>query len=348
VADRDRAADCDLRRDRPKDPFVKRWLVALLVLLLGRGRRRPLLGEEGRIVPPGAPDRRAENLVLLLFGAATVCAVAVPVVYAWDAIPNQTQFLGLAFGLSFAFVSAACIVIGKRLVVTEELEEGYQGTNPDDEEALEQLVEESGSRITRRRLLLLAGAGAGTALGAALVTPALSLGPVFDVSSLYRTPWRRGIRLVDEAGRALLADEIEEGSFYTAYPEHANPEQMGAPLVVVRLAPAELQLPDGRQSWAPDGILAYSKICTHAGCAIALYRKPTFPAVEPKPALVCPCHYSTFNVANGGAVIFGPAGRPLPQLPLEIGGSGELRAGGNFSGPVGPSWWGVRRHGARP
>jgi ubiquinol-cytochrome c reductase iron-sulfur subunit len=348
VADRDRAPDRDLQRDRAEDPLVKRWLLALLVLLLGRGRRRPLLDEDGRIVPPGAPDRPAENLVLLLFGAATVCAVAVPVVYAWDAIPNQTQFLGLAFGLTFAFVSAACIVIGKRLVVTEQLEEDYPGTNPDDEEALERLVEESGSRFTRKRLLLLAGAGAGTALGAALVTPALSLGPVFDVSSLYRTPWRRGIRLVDEAGRVLLADDIEEGTFYTAYPEHADREQMGAPLVVVRLEPAELQLPDGRQGWAPDGILAYSKICTHAGCAIALYRKPTFPAVEPKPALVCPCHYSTFNVANGGAVIFGPAGRPLPQLPLEIAGSGELRAAGNFSGPVGPSWWGVRNHGARP
>jgi ubiquinol-cytochrome c reductase iron-sulfur subunit len=153
---------------------------------------------------------------------------------------------------------------------------------------------------------------------------------------------------VDEAGRALLADDIEEGTFYTAYPEHADREQMGAPLVVVRLEPAELQLPDDRRGWAPEGILAYSKICTHAGCAIALYRKPTFPAVEPEPALVCPCHYSTFNVATGGQVIFGPAGRPLPQLPLEIAGSGELRAAGNFSGPVGPSWWGVRNHGARP
>jgi ubiquinol-cytochrome c reductase iron-sulfur subunit len=194
----------------------------------------------------------------------------------------------------------------------------------------------------------LAGAGAGTALGAALITPAASLGPVFDVSSLYVTPWRRGIRLVDELGNPFRADEIEEGTFYTAYPEHADREQMGAPLVVVRLEPAELQLPDDRRGWAPEGILAYSKICTHAGCAIALYRKPTFPAVEPEPALVCPCHYSTFNVATGGQVIFGPAGRPLPQLPLEIGGGGELRAGGNFSGPVGPSWWGVRRHGARP
>jgi ubiquinol-cytochrome c reductase iron-sulfur subunit len=327
---------------------VKRWLIALGVLLLGRGRRKPLLDEEGRLVPHGSPDRGAETVVLLLFGAATLCGIAFPVIYAWDAIPNQTQFLGLALGLALAFISAACVVIGKRLVVTEELEEEYATTNPADEEALEQLVEESGSRFTRKRLLLLAGAGAGTALGAALITPAASLGPVFDVSSLYVTPWRRGIRLVDELGNPFRADEIEEGTFYTAYPEHADREQMGAPLVVVRLEPAELQLPDDRRGWAPEGILAYSKICTHAGCAIALYRKPTFPAVEPEPALVCPCHYSTFNVATGGQVIFGPAGRPLPQLPLEIGGGGELRAGGNFSGPVGPSWWGVRRHGARP
>jgi len=326
---------------------VKRWLIALGVLLVGRLRRRPLLEEHERLVPSGTPDRRAENMVLLLFGAATLCAVAVPVVYAWDAIPNQTQFLGLALGLAFAFLSAACIVIAKRLVVTEEIEEEYGLTHLDDEEALEQLVGESGDRFTRKRLLILAGAGAGTALGAALVTPALSLGPVFDVSTLYKTPWRRGVRLVDEAGRVYLADDIEEETFYTAYPEHAEREQMGAPIVVVRLKPAELRLPGARSGWAPEGILAYSKICTHAGCAIALYRKPTFAPVEPKPALVCPCHYSTFDVANGGEVLFGPAGRPLPQLPLLVDPAGQLRAAGNFSGPVGPSWWGVRRHGPR-
>jgi ubiquinol-cytochrome c reductase iron-sulfur subunit len=327
---------------------VKRWLVALVVLLVGRLRRRPLLDDEReRIVPPGTPDRRAENLVLLLFGAATLCAAAVPVSYAWDAIPNQTQFLGLAFGLAFAFVSAAFIVIAKRLVVTEELEEEYKTTHPDDEESLEQLVHESGDRFTRKRLITLAGAGAGTALGAAFLAPAVSLGPVFDVSSLYKTPWRRGVRLVDEAGRVFLADDIEEGTFYTAYPEHAEREQMGAPIVVVRLKPAELRLPGDRSGWAPEGILAYSKICTHAGCAIALYRKPTFAPVEPRPALVCPCHYSTFDVADGGTVLFGPAGRALPQLPLMIDGSRRLRAAGNFSGAVGPSWWGVRRHGSR-
>jgi ubiquinol-cytochrome c reductase iron-sulfur subunit len=98
-----------------------------------------------------------------------------------------------------------------------------------------------------------------------------------------------------------------------------------------------------RRDWAPNGIVAFSKICTHAGCAIALYRKPTFAPVEPRPALVCPCHYSTFDPADGGKVLFGPAGRPLPQLPLFVDGSGFLRAKGNFDEPVGPSWWGVRR-----
>jgi hypothetical protein len=174
---------------------VKRWLIAAVVLALGRFRRRPRIDpQETRIVPAAAPDRRAENLVLVLFGCATLSALGVPVVYAVDAIPNQTQFLGLALGLAFAFLAAACVVIGKRLVVTEELEEDYGlPVHPDEEGEIEQVVAESGERFTRKRLLILAGAGAGTALGAALVTPAASLGPLFDVSSLYRTPWRRGV-----------------------------------------------------------------------------------------------------------------------------------------------------------
>jgi ubiquinol-cytochrome c reductase iron-sulfur subunit len=140
----------------------------------------------------------------------------------------------------------------------------------------------------------------------------------------------------------MSADDVERDTFYTAYPEGADRETLGAPLVVVRLEPAALNLPSGRNGWAPGGILAYSKICTHAGCAVALYRKPTFPDVQPQPALVCPCHYSTFDPATGGSVLFGPAGRPLPQLPLYVDPAGHLRAAGNFSGPVGPSWWGVR------
>jgi ubiquinol-cytochrome c reductase iron-sulfur subunit len=131
-------------------------------------------------------------------------------------------------------------------------------------------------------------------------------------------------------------------SFYTAFPEGADKEQQGAPVVVVRVPPATLQLPSELAGYDADGIVAYSKICTHAGCAVSLYRVPNFAPVEPSPALVCPCHYSTFDVRDGGTVLFGPAGRKLPMLPLRIDAKGYLRANGNFDSPVGPSWWGVR------
>ena len=160
-------------------------------------------------------------------------------------------------------------------------------------------------------------------MGAALVVPAVSLGPILETGKFYDTPWRRGRRLVDDGGRPWRASDIEEKDFYTAFPEGADPEQLGAPVVVVRLKPEALDLPAGRESWAPGGILAYSKICTHAGCAINLYRTPLFPPVEPKPALVCPCHYSTFDPARGAEVIYGPAGRPLPQLPLYVDAEGQ-------------------------
>jgi quinol---cytochrome c reductase iron-sulfur subunit len=322
---------------------MKRWLIAALMLLLGRRRQKPRAPEEPRIVPTGAPDRRAETVLLVLLLAAALCAAGFVAVYALDAIPHQTQFFGLALGLAFALLAAACVLISRRLVVTEELVEDYPVVeHVEEQEKLAEIVEESGTRFTRKRLVGIAAAGAGGAIGAALIVPAVSLGPILDTSAFYRTPWRRGRRLVDDGGTPLLASEIEKKAFYTAFPEGAERRDVGTPVVVVRLDPAQLQLPAGRQDWAPEGILAYSKICTHAGCAIALYRTPLFPQDEPEAALVCPCHYSSFDPATGGQVIFGPAGRPLPQLPLFVDPQGALRAAGNFSGPVGPSWWGVR------
>jgi ubiquinol-cytochrome c reductase iron-sulfur subunit len=323
---------------------LKDWLIAGVVLALGK-TRPPRRRDEERIVEAGPPDRRAENAVLLFFFLATVAAAAFIVVYALDRLGSQTQWLGLSIGLALLLVAAACIVIARRLIVTEELVHDYpEPEHPDEQEAIDQIVDESGSRFTRKRLVTMAGAGALGTLGLAAVTPAISLGPVFDSKPLYRTPWRRGLRLVGEGGEPLAAVDIEEETFYTAYPEGADRELLGSPLVLVRLPLAEIK---ARKAWAPEGIVAYSKICTHAGCAIALYRKPTFAPTQPKPALVCPCHYSTFDPAAGGQVLFGPAGRPLPQLPLLIDDAGHLRAAGNFSGPVGPSWSGVRQGPAR-
>jgi ubiquinol-cytochrome c reductase iron-sulfur subunit len=323
---------------------LRNWVIGLVVLLGALVRRRRRQDDGGEwIVPAGSARPRSESAVILLLLAAAACAVAFIVFYAIDGLAYQTQLLGLSIGLALAFVAAALIVTGNRLIVTEELTEEYpEPEHVEDREAIVEIVHESGDRMTRKRLLGAAAGAAGGAIGVALLAPAASLGPVLDTRALYRTWWRAGRRLVDEKGRPLRADDIDTSNFYTAYPEGADRAQVGSPVVVVRLDPAQLHLPPERSAWAPEGILAFSKVCTHAGCAIALYRAPLFRPVEPGPALVCPCHYSTFDPASGGTVTFGPAGRPLPQLPLAIDGRRELRAAGNFSGPVGPGWSGVR------
>lgn len=297
----------------------------------------------GRIVPAGEPDDRAERAVLVLVALTVAAAVAFIVVYALDTLPHQTQLLGLCIGVAFLAAGAAFIVAGKGLVVDEEAEEPYPEPRAETDEAvIAQMVEEAGGKIKRKRLLTLGAAAAGGAFGLALLAPALSFGPAFDMDTFLKTPWRRGRRLVDEAGRPLRAADIERGTFYTAFPEGVPREQLSAPIVMVRVLPEELELPPHLRGYDADGILAFSKICTHAGCAISLYRVPLYAPVSPEPALVCPCHYSTFDVRRGAEVIFGPAGRPLPMLPLMTDRQGNLRAAGNFDGPVGPSWWGVR------
>ena len=85
-------------------------------------------------------------------------------------------------------------------------------------------------------------------------------------------------------------------------------------------------------NWTIDNIVAYSKICTHVGCPVALYEQTTH-------HILCPCHQSTFDAANGANVIFGPAPRPLPQLPLTTDAQGYLVSQSDFTQPVGPSFW---------
>ena len=203
------------------------------------------------------------------------------------------------------------------------------------------MIEAGGEGISRRVLLIGAGGVAGAAVVTAAATPLASLGPT--LSQLHETPWTRGTRLVDDQGRPYLAGQIDIGSFYTALPEHSDPEAFGAGLLVVRLPANFLHLPAARRAWAPSGIVAYSKICPHAGCAISLYRYPTYAPTSQQPAFTCPCHYSTFLPGEGGRVTFGPAGRSLPQLPLMIDSGGYLRAAGPFHEDIGPSWWGVHR-----
>ncbi|MCW3003580.1 MAG: ubiquinol-cytochrome c reductase iron-sulfur subunit [Conexibacter sp.] len=322
-------------------------LARAVALLRGvaRATRMPPPGEpEGGGVDPRRrdvpADPRAELLVAVLLLGCAACGVAFAVAIGLDASP---QLQGLAFGGALVLLAAALGVAGRRVVVQEtDVEERPRLDRPEEHEPLAREAASAAAGISRRRLLAGSAAVAGAGLAAGIVAPATSLGPAVG-DRLEQTPWRRGRRLVDEEGRPLRLADVAEGSFVTAFPEGADRRELGSPVVVVRLDPATLQLPPGREGWAPQGVLAYSKICTHAGCAIALYRHPKFDPQQPGPALACPCHYSVFDVARGAAVTDGPAGRPLPQLPLTLGPGGELVAAGGLSGNVGPAWWGVRK-----
>jgi ubiquinol-cytochrome c reductase iron-sulfur subunit len=326
-----------------------RWLLAGIVLRFSRKRTV----KRERELP--ASTRAETWTALLLFGAA-LAALAFVAIYAFD--DADTQLLGLSIAVALALVAAALILAASLVVPQETLEEprppfadvdgpkspdieGFSAHQHEETAAL--TVREGVDGVTRRRLLGTAGAAAGVGLGAAALVPLASLGPAVG-KRLSESPWKDGVRLVEENGMAVKVSDLEVGSFLTAFAEGADKDELATALAVVRVKPEELELPEDRADWAPEGILAFSKICTHAQCAVSLFRYPAFAERSPGPALVCPCHYSTFNVLDGGERIFGPAVRPLPQLPLRVEGE-VLVAAGPLSGPVGASWGRIREEG---
>jgi quinol---cytochrome c reductase iron-sulfur subunit len=285
-------------------------------------------------------DRRAELVVAVLLALAGVLAGAFAVLVA---VHPQTQLLGGALAGALACLGAGLGLASKRVVVQEVAVEERHPVDPADAAAVIDELRSGAEGITRRRALTCAAGAACCGLAGALVLPATSLGPALG-DAPNRTPWRRGRRLVDAlTERPLRVEDLEVGSFASALPEGASAEDLGAPIVVVRVDPGRLRLPAARRGWAPEGVLAFSQICTHAGCAVTLFRYPVYEPTSKPPALVCPCHYSTFDVTRAGEPTFGPAARPLPQLPLMLAADRTLVAAGPLSGSVGPSWWSVKR-----
>jgi len=129
----------------------------------------------------------------------------------------------------------------------------------------------------------------------------------------------------------VRVDELDEGGVLTVFPE-GDQSPGDAQVILLRLDPGDLHLADDRVSWAPEGNVAYSKLCTHAGCPVGLFEAETR-------QLLCPCHQSVFAADEGARVLFGPAPRSLPQLPLDVDEEGYLVARGDFPEPVGPGYW---------
>jgi ubiquinol-cytochrome c reductase iron-sulfur subunit len=186
-----------------------------------------------------------------------------------------------------------------------------------------------GSRKMLRRSLL----GALALLPVPAVLLLRDLGPL-PHSRLRHTGWKKGSRLVDvETKLPIKLGDIEVGGIATVMPEgFGNVEDHAlAPTILIRFAPGEIRSKK-EVAWGADNHVAYSKICSHAGCPISLYEQQTH-------HLLCPCHQSTFDMADDANVIFGPAARRLPQLKIQVDGDGYFVAQGDYSQPVGPSFW---------
>ncbi|MGI9079677.1 MAG: Rieske 2Fe-2S domain-containing protein [Acidimicrobiales bacterium] len=273
-------------------------------------------------------ERSAERRVAALFLLSSVSAVALAVVY-WQG--GQPQLEGVFLGLALGSVACGFVVWGNHLMPQGPfVDQRHEMASTTDEVEGAEGDFERGGLITRRKLVVRSLGLAIGGLGVAALFPIRSLGPA-PGRSLFKTPWRAGLRLVTEDGRPVRTDEVPLEGLVTVFPE-GSPGSADGQAVLVRTAPGLLKPAPGRQDWSPGGFVAYSKICTHAGCPVGLYQADTH-------QLLCPCHQSTFDVLHHARPGYGPAATPLPQLPLAITPEGFLVARGEFSGPVGPSFW---------
>lgn len=274
------------------------------------------------------------SLLLSLFGS-----VLFVVLYGLNAsIQAEGSALALAsFGLSIGLMTWAKHLLPPEMAVDER--ERLPSPEPEREAAFSAWSIGAEAVVSRRAWLTrLLGLSGGALALSSLWIALRSLGPT-PGRALFQTAWRRGDRLVREDGTPVRAADLEDGAFLTVFPERVirtadldEAAAAAAATVLVRVEPILLRLPPEREAWAPDGCLAYSKVCTHAGCPVGFYRRQTH-------QLLCPCHQSTFDVLNGASVVRGPASRSLPQLPIEVSEDGYLRASDGYSEPIGPSFW---------
>jgi ubiquinol-cytochrome c reductase iron-sulfur subunit len=274
--------------------------------------------------------KRPERVVGIAFAISILAALGLAAVYVAG---GQAQAEGALLFVALGGIGIGLLVWARHLMprIHDETQPRPRRRRTDGgaaaaAEAMIGGAEELGRRKLLTRLLV----GAVAALGLAALFPIRSLGRA-PRGSLFSTPWKAGMRLVTIDGAPVTDETLEVGAFTTVFPEGFVGSADGQ-AVLINVGDAPLTLPPDRLAAAPGGLVCYSKICTHAGCPLGLY-------LATERQLRCPCHQSTFDVLDGAKPVYGPAPKPLPQLPIEVSEDGTLLAMGDFTAPVGPSFW---------
>ncbi len=295
--------------------------------------------------------KRSERQVVVLFVfsvlgtiGALVGYFAIPLDATVASVRASNLVLGGGLALGMLGIGLAAVHWAKTLMSDVERADERHPQRSDDAtraDAVQKLrdgAKESG--IGRRPLLKGAVVSAVALAPLPFIVPLIgNVGGDWNVGALKHTAWRAGRRLaIDPTNVPIKAADVTIGSIFSVIPEglpdedHYLEEKAKAVVILVRLDPRDLNEPEDRKDWSYNGIVAYSKICTHVGCPVALYEQQTH-------HLLCPCHQSTFDVADQAKVVFGPAKRPLPQLPITVDDEGYLIAQSDFTEQVGPSTW---------
>ena len=294
---------------------------------------RPSGGDDG--LEPGGTEAeatrsqrsqdRGERVVASSFAVAIVAAIALTAVYS---LGGQPQLEGLFLGLALGGLGVGAVVWAQRFMPSDEASEerGELASTEEEVEAFTAAFEQGEENLQRRGLLVKLGLGAAGALGLAALFPIRSLGPRAG-EGLKETAYRAGLRLVDDEGHPVRPRQLEAGTLLTVWPE-GDEGAADSPTLLIHTGVDDLDL--AHPTVGP--IVAYSKLCTHTGCPVGLYQ-------QEEQLLLCPCHQSTFDVLDGAEPIFGPAARPLPQLPIGVDEEGFIAALGDFPHPVGGGFW---------
>jgi ubiquinol-cytochrome c reductase iron-sulfur subunit len=265
-----------------------------------------------------------------------------------SSVLHQNLVLGGTMALTFLALGAGAVIWVRHLMPHVEMTEERHplASSREDREKFAKTFAEGteASQFVKRPLVRRTLIAATLPALAAPIVLLRDMGPL-PGTSLDHTVWRKGMRLLTYgSNRPLTPAEFDTpGAMITMVPEgyQDNDDALAkAAVIIIKLAPGEIafgapwRVEPGKvvPNWTVDNIVAYSKICTHLGCPAALYEQTTR-------HILCPCHQSTFDATRGAQVLFGPATRPLPQLPMTVNAAGELVARGDFHEPVGPSFW---------